>query len=110
MIDPARLQELIEDFGAEDLAELIESFLEEAAEAVAELEATISDEFSEDRAAKFHFLKGCALNVGAVAFSEKLQTLEYREDGFTAAEYQSLRSEFQAVRDHLLNVGLKDIA
>ncbi|MEM7213663.1 MAG: Hpt domain-containing protein [Pseudomonadota bacterium] len=110
MIDPARLQELAEDFGPDDLAELIEAFLEEASEAVDTLEATVSDAYSEDRAAQFHFLKGCALNVGASQFGERLQILEHRDGGFSQTEYQSLRAEFHAIQEHLLNGGLKNIA
>ena len=66
MIDHSRLQELINDFGEEDLADLIDSFLEEAVETVDALEGTISEAYTKERAELFHFLKGCALNVGAM--------------------------------------------
>ena len=110
MIDQARLQELVNDFGAEDFDELIESFLDEAAEAVSNLEAMVSDEASHERSAQFHFLKGCALNIGAVDLAELCQNFEGKGGGFTGAEYQNLLSEFRAVQAYFADGGLKHIA
>ena len=103
MIDQKRLKELVEDFGEEDLAELIESFLEEAAGSVAALEGEISGEYSKDRSELFHFIKGCALNVGATDLAEKCGAYETRGAGFTAEEYQALRSNFDAVQAYFQN-------
>lgn len=110
MIDEKRLQELVDDFGAEDLADLIESFLEEASEAVADVEGLVSDEFSQQRSEQFHFLKGCALNVGATQLAKTCEELEYRQAGFSHAEYQSLRGQFNAVQIYFAEGGLKKIA
>ena len=77
MIDQTRLQELVDDFGAEDFDDLIESFLEEAAESVMNLEAMVSDEACDERSAQFHFLKGCARNIGAVKFGDLCETWEF---------------------------------
>lgn len=110
MINEARLQELVDDFGTEDLAELIESFLEEAEEVVAGLESSVSDDYSQDRSGQFHFLKGCALNVGATDLAKVCEELEYRQSGFSHAEYQSLKAQFGAVQSYFLDGGLKKIA
>ena len=110
MIDQTRLQELVDDFGAEDLDDLIESFLEEAAESVMNLEAMVSDEVCDERSAQFHFLKGCALNIGAVDLADLCQSFEGRDGGFSGAEYQSLLSRFQAVQAYFADGGLKHIA
>ena len=110
MIDQARLQELVNDFGAEDFDDLIESFLEEAAESVMNLEAMVSDEACDERSAQFHFLKGCALNIGAVDLADMCQSFEGRGGGFTGAEYQNLLNRFQAVQAYFADGGLKHIA
>ena len=110
MIDQARLQELVNDFGAEDFDDLIESFLEEAAEAVATFEAMISEDVSDERSAQFHFLRGCALNIGAVDLAELCHAFEGRDAGFSGADYRSLLSQFQAVQAYFADGGLKHIA
>ena len=110
MINQARLQELADDFGAEDLAELIESFLEEAAEAVEELGTMISDEYTATRSAQFHFIKGCAVNVGATELGEVCEKLEHRHAGFTQAEYAALKNQFHEIQAYFSEGGLKLIA
>ncbi len=110
MIDQNRLQELIDDFGAEDLADLIDSFLEEAVETVAALEATVSQDYSQERSELFHFLKGCALNVGAMGLADVCERFENRHAGFSAEEYQSVKSDFDAVQRFFADGGLKNVA
>lgn len=110
MIDQARLQELVNDFGAEDFDDLIDSFLEEAAEVVASLEAMISEDASDERSAQFHCLRGCALNIGAVDLAELCRVHESRDGGFSGADYRSLLSQFQAVQAYFADGGLKHIA
>lgn len=66
MIDWHRVDELRNEIGAEDFAEVVELFLEEVDEIVERL-ATAPDpvRFEED----LHFLKGSALNLGFRAFA-----------------------------------------
>lgn len=61
MIDWERIAELREEIGAEDLAEVMEMFLEEVGGRLEELKARTSDQsLAED----MHFLKSSALNIG----------------------------------------------
>ncbi len=110
MIDHSRLQELIDDFGEEDLADLIGSFLEEAAETVDALEGTISEAYTKERAELFHFLKGCALNVGAMNLADVCEAFENRHGGFSVDEYQSMKSDFDQVQAFFANGGLRQVA
>ena len=59
--DPQRMNELTEELGPEDLAEIVEMFLVEAIAAVARLRACASDE---DYGKALHFLRSGALNLG----------------------------------------------
>lgn len=110
MINQDRLRELIDDFGEEDLGELIESFLEEAEATVVSLAAEVSDDYSKERSELFHFLKGCALNVGAMQLADICEGYENRQIGFTAAEYQSVKADFAAVSAFFMDGGLKQVA
>lgn len=110
MIDQARLRELLDDFGAEDFDDLIKSFLEEASEVVARLETLISEEFSDERSAQFHFLKGCALNIGATDLAELCQALEDCNAAFSGADYQNLLAQFSGVQAFFADGGLRRIA
>ena len=110
MIDHSRLQELINDFGEEDLADLIDSFLEEAVETVDALEGTISEAYTKERAELFHFLKGCALNVGAMKLADVCETFENRHSGFSTEEYQSMKADFAQVQAFFASGGLKQVA
>ncbi len=110
MIDQNRLQELVDDFGADDFLELIESFLEEATGAVQALEAMISDVHMVERSEQFHFLKGCALNVGAMALADVCERFENRHTGFSADEYQRVKADFDTVQGFFADGGLKNVA
>ncbi|GHA49205.1 nickel transporter [Amylibacter ulvae] len=68
MIDWAQIQQLEEDVGTEDLAEVTEVFLEEVDEAIDALRGVVSLENS-DMASALHFLKGSAANLGFVIFA-----------------------------------------
>jgi len=100
IVDEARLRELESDFGAEDLDEIIDAFLEEASEAVEALEPMLSDQPSAERAAQFHFLAGAARNLGAVAFGSLAKRLESENGPFGAEDYRAFRKEFDKVVDH----------
>jgi histidine phosphotransfer protein HptB len=61
MIDWARLNELRDEIGEEDLADVVTLFLEEADEVVLKLSPAMADAELESQ---LHFLKGSALNLG----------------------------------------------
>lgn len=100
LIDAARLKELEADFGADDLSEIIEAFMEEASEAVDALGGELGTGPSETRVELFHFLSGAARNLGASRFAELCRKLELDNPDFTDDAYASFRSEFQMVRDY----------
>ena len=107
MIDQDRLDELANDFGAEDLAEIIEVFLGETWEAIEELEGKIGAMSDEEQRDQFHFLKGCARNIGAMQFGEVREGFETGGKTFGQAEYLGLKADFQAVCDALSDRGLR---
>ncbi|MEM7644289.1 MAG: hypothetical protein AAF366_17445 [Pseudomonadota bacterium] len=61
MIDETRMTELRDEIGAEDLAMILDVYLEEAAEMLASLATPLSPE---DRGKALHFLRSGALNLG----------------------------------------------
>lgn len=67
MIDWNRIDELRQDFGEDDFAEIAEVFLLEVQEKLDALDGQPADQLSDD----FHFLKGSAANLGF----RKLQTV-----------------------------------
>ena len=107
MIDQSRLDELANDFGAEDLAEIIEVFLAETWEAIDSLEGKLDTMPEEERREQFHFLKGCARNIGAAGFGDLCEEWESGNAAFGMADYTRLRGEFQAVCDYLSGRGLR---
>ena len=78
MIDWERVKELRGEIGADDFAEVVEMFLEEADEAVTRLTPALTAKAME---ADLHFLKGAALNLGFVALSGLCQDGERRSAG-----------------------------
>lgn len=70
MIDWDQIKQLEEDVGAEDLADVVEIFIEEVDEAVDALRNG-SAPTGADLAAALHFLKGSAYNLGFKAFGDK---------------------------------------
>lgn len=107
MIDQSRLDELANDFGEEDLAEIIEVFLAETWEAIDSLDGKVETLSESDRREQFHFLKGCARNIGATGFGDLCEEWESGDATFGAADYTRLRGEFQAVCDYLSGRGLR---
>ena len=110
MIDQSRLQELAEDFGSEDLADLIDAFLEEATEALQALANMVSDADMDARRNQFHFLKGCALNVGAMQLAKVCEGFEHGTGGFSEAEYLSVLADFHAVQLYFADGGMQNVA
>lgn len=98
MIDHERLSEMEADFGTEELAGIIDTFLGEAAGAIGTLAATGSDPAV--RRERLHFLKGCARTIGAVRLGDLCERLEVAE-AFGPDDAAGLAREFRAVRDAL---------
>lgn len=73
MINWTRVDELRDEIGAEDFAEVVELFLEEVEQVIEKLrKAPDMNTLGED----LHFLKGSALNLGFRGFSGLCQTGE----------------------------------
>ena len=109
IINTARVQELRDEFGAEDMAFVVESFMDETAEAIAELEEMISPTEDADRCAKFHFIAGSAQTIGADQLAETCKDHEMNDRGFSRDDYAVIRSEFRAARAWFnQEFGLKD--
>ena len=70
MIDWQQVRQLQEDVGKEEMPEVIELFLCEVDEAMAELDQNQSALTVDESAAAFHFLKGCASNLGFKDFGD----------------------------------------
>ena len=107
MIDQARLDELAQDFGEEDLAEIIEVFLAETWEAIDALKDRVDTLSPDDQRDQFHFLKGCARNIGASQFGDYCEKWEKVTQPFQSSDYAQLRAEFDKVCDHLSGRGLR---
>ena len=101
MIDTTRLAELREDFGSDGLAELIEIFTKEAAQAIDALAPFCEQGPSQERREQFHFLKGCAVNVGASDLGATCARFETSDDGFSCNDFARLNDQFNAVRSAL---------
>ncbi|MDF0601321.1 Hpt domain-containing protein [Psychromarinibacter sp. C21-152] len=67
MIDWQRVDELRQEIGAEEFLEVVEMFVEESDEVVAELETCQGPDGLKER---LHFLKGSALNLGFQQMAE----------------------------------------
>ncbi len=99
MIDQTRLRELEEDFGADELSEIVDAFLEEAFEAVEALRTIDSDADAESIGRHLHFLKGCARNIGARALGDFCEALEGSPaDAVTPEVVTRLTADLDAVR------------
>ncbi len=68
MIDWQQVRQLQQDVGKGEMAEVVELFLSEVDEAIEALRYNYSTMAAPDKSAAFHFLKGCALNLGFNAF------------------------------------------
>lgn len=94
MIDWERVKELRDEIGAEDFAEVVEMFLQEADEAITRLLPTLTAKAME---ADLHFLKGAALNLGFAALSGLCQDGERRAaSGSTEVDLQSVAQVYIA--------------
>jgi histidine phosphotransfer protein HptB len=71
MIDWQQARQLQQDVGKEEMAEVVELFLSEVDETIETLQNTYDVMSASDRSAAFHFLKGCASNLGFKTFGAK---------------------------------------
>ncbi len=103
MINTARIQELKDEVGEDDLFEVIELFCEEVEEVLDILDASSQNEFL----AQLHFLKGSALNIGLDAVSELCKTEEVRlkSDPSAPPNIGAIRSAFSDAKKALLKPG-----
>lgn len=110
MIDEQRLKELEDDFGADDLAEIIDAFLEEVGEGVDTLGNMLSDQPSAERKAQLHFLKGCARNLGAMDLGDLCEQYERAELGASAFgpdDFARVVSEVERIRGYFASRDLR---
>ena len=103
MINAARIQELKDEVGEDDLIEVIELFCEEVEEVLETLESTEQAQMP----AQLHFLKGSALNIGldAVANLCKEQELRLKADPGAQADIASIRAAYDACKTALVKPG-----
>ena len=103
MINAARIQELKDEVGEDDLIEVIELFCEEVEEVLDALETTEQSQIP----AQLHFLKGSALNIGLDAVSDlcKEQELRLKADPAASADIASIRAAYDTAKTALLKPG-----
>lgn len=107
MIDWPQVLQLQEDVGKEEMAEVVELFALEVDEAMETLQSQYDAMSADERSASFHFLKGCASNLGFKAFGDKCSQGEEAakmgdEPGFLISELEDvyLNSKQQFMREY----------
>lgn len=102
MIEWSRVDELVDEIGAEDFGEVVELFLDEVEESVKQLEGCGCDPVVTEE--QMHFLKGAALNLGFGALAQLCMKGEKsaasgQPEAVSPAEvrtcYESSREEFE---------------
>lgn len=109
MINWARVTELRDEIGADDFAEVVALFLEEADEVVAGLPDCTGAKPLESA---FHFLKGSALNLGFADLAQLCQDGERQAAAGNSrfdlpsitACYEASKAEFAAGLDRLSSI------
>lgn len=84
MIDWDRVAELRSEIGADDFAEVVDMFLDEADEVADAMQAKLAPDAVE---AALHFLKGSALNLG---FKDLAQLCQVGEKAAACGDAQSI--------------------
>lgn len=94
MIDWGRVKDLRSEIGADDFAEVVAMFLEEADEVVSRISADLGAKTLES---DLHFLKGAALNLGFDALADVCQDGERRAAaGDVAVDLDRVRQIYTA--------------
>lgn len=103
MINTARIQELKDEVGEDDLIEVIELFCEEVEDVLGILDTTARA----DVPAQLHFLKGSALNIGLDGVSDLCRTEEIRlkSDPKANADIDAIRTAYATAKNALLKPG-----
>ncbi len=103
MINEARIRELTEEVGEDDLVEVIELFCEEVEEVLNALDATTAAEMP----SRLHFLKGSALNLGLDYVSElcRIEETKLKTDPASQADIAAIRSAYATSKEMLLKPG-----
>ncbi|MEO3414678.1 Hpt domain-containing protein [Roseovarius sp. CAU 1744] len=99
MIDWDRVNELRDEIGADDFAEVVEIFLEEVEEEMAKLGVDADQQSLEST---LHFLKGSALNLGFTHFSELCQASELAARANTPVDTDALKAAYAASKAEFL--------
>lgn len=76
MINWMQLRQLQSDVGKDEMDEVVELFLTEVDEAIEAFQNNAGTMAFADKGAAYHFLKGCAFNLGFQAFGEKCSEAE----------------------------------
>ena len=99
MINAARIQELRDEVGDDDLEEVIAIFCEEMDEVVASLGTIAPDQLS----GRLHFLKGSALNIGLDQMSELCRQSEQQiaGDSHAAIDLKPIQSAYDSAKKEL---------
>lgn len=96
MIDWARFEELRLEIGEDGIGEVVEIFLEEVEET---LEVLGTPQTDEARAARLHFLKGSALNLG---FTELAALCDTPAAGAEPATTEAIVASYTTAKTALL--------
>ena len=99
MVNWDRINELREEVGNDDLAEVLALFCEEVEDVLEELGTVPSDALP----SRLHFLKGSALNIGLEGVSSLCQSEERRlsENPASQPEIQAIRCAYATARIEL---------
>lgn len=107
MIDWDRVQQLRDEIGADEFAEVVALFLDEADDVLARITPDGGPVCLRDDC---HFLKGAALNLGFKSLAALCQSAERRaRDGDCGIDLKELRNCYQDSRQNLL-AGMADLA
>jgi histidine phosphotransfer protein HptB len=108
MIEWDRVNELRSEIGADDFAEVVELFLQEADEAISRLSNANGAAVLE---ADLHFLKGAALNLGFREFADLCQEGERRAaEGDSGADLAAVKASYQRSKAALIQAQAKSSA
>jgi histidine phosphotransfer protein HptB len=97
LIDPAAFAELQDTAGADFVAELVQTFLEEAPQMLAELDAALAAGSAERFRRAAHSLKSNANTFGALRLGELARALELGGLPADGSDTAALRAEYNAV-------------
>ena len=98
ILDTARLAELAEEVGADDLRFVLDMFLDEVAEAVRTLDPALA---AEPYAKRMHFVRSGALNLGLAGLAAEARRQAALPDGERAGAGPALAAAIERAREAL---------